>query len=317
MCQTGGMAELINTFSWSFSAASDFEVCRRKRYWSKYAAWGGWDAKAPEIARTAYRLNKMDSRHTLQGRATEEAVRWVLGEKQAGRTRTVDEAYETAARPLLNGAWKQSKSGAWRADPKRNVCLHEHYYPELHPDLDPKWPEFLKEHVCLCVRNFMETVLPRLAEVRVEDEVTIEKMESFELDGLTVYAIPDYVYRQNGDWHIHDWKAGRPHPDHMKQLAIYGLWAQVKHGVPAEQIKVYIEYLKEGRVAMEPVTAAMLDEARALIVESSMDMADYLRDGDARKNKPLPREEWDMTPDRRICARCTFYELCKPEFEEA
>jgi len=90
----------------------------------------------------------------------------------------------------------------------------------------------------------------------------------------------------------------------------------VKHGVPAEQLKVYIEYLKEGRVAMEPVTAEMLDEARALIVESSTDMADYLHDGDAQRNKPLPREEWDMTPDRRICARCNFHELCKQEFVE-
>ncbi len=309
------MAELINTFSWSFSAASDFEVCRRKRYWSKYGAWGGWDRTAPETARAAYRLNKMDSRHTLQGRATEEAVRWVLREYQQGGTHTVEDAYETAARPLLNEGWKQSKSGAWRDDPKRHTCLHEHYYPDLHADLDPQWPEQLKDQVCLCIRNFMDTVLPRLANVRPEDEVRVERMESFELDGLTVYAIPDYVYRQNGDWHIHDWKAGRPRADHMKQLAIYGLWAHLKHGVAPENIRVYIEYLKEGQVAMEPVTPAMLDEARAFIVESSFDMADYLLDGDARKNKPLPKEEWDMTPDRRVCARCNFYELCKPEFE--
>jgi len=310
------MAELINTFSWSFSAACDFEVCRRKRYWSKYAAWGGWDANAPEIARKAYRLNKMDSRHTLQGRATEEAVRWILGEHQAGRSRTTEEAYETAARPLLNAAWKQSKSGAWRTDPKRNVCFHEHYYPALHKDLDPTWPELLKVHVCRCVGNFIETVLPRLASVRPEQEVPIGAPESFEWEGLTVYAVPDYVYRLDDEWHIHDWKAGKPRADHHKQLAVYGLWAHEKHGAAPDRIRIYIEYLYEGHVAMEPVTMEMLDEARALIRESATDMADYLHDGDARKNKPLPREEWDMTPDRGICARCNFYELCKPEFEE-
>ncbi len=309
------MAELINTFSWSFSAASDFEVCRRKRYWSKYGAWGGWDRNAPETARAAYRLNKMDSRHTLQGRASEEAVRWVLREHQQGRTHTVEDAYETAARPLLNEGWKQSKSGAWRDDPKRNTCLHEHYYPDLHPELDPKWPEQLKEQVCLCIRNFMDTVLPRLASVRPEDEVRVERMESFDLDGLTIYAIPDYVYQQDGAWHIHDWKAGRPRSDHMKQLAVYGLWAHLKHGVAPENIRVYIEYLREGQVAMEVVTPAMLDEARAFIVETSRDMADYLEDADPKKNQPRPKEEWDMTPDRNVCARCNFYELCRPEFE--
>lgn len=310
------MADLINTFTWSFSAASAFEVCRRKRFWSKYAAWGGWDQEAPATARAAYRLNKMDSRHTLQGRATEEAVRWVLREHQGGRTRMADEAYEATARPLLNEAWKQSKSGLWRKDPKRNVCLHEHYYPELHPDLDPRWPEALKEHVLRCVGHFIATVLPRLESVRPEEEVPVEKMESFELDGLTVYAIPDYVYRRDETWHIHDWKAGRPRTDHMKQLAIYGLWAHVKHGVAPEQIRVYIEYLNEGQVAMEPVTMQMLEEARTSIAESSMDMADYLEDGDARKNRPRPKEEWDMTPERQVCVRCNFYELCKPEFEE-
>lgn len=309
------MAELVNTFSWSFSAASDFEGCRRKRYWSKYAAWGGWDAHAPTTARTAYRLNKMESRHTLQGRGTEEAVCWMLRAYQAGRAPTADEAYDAAARPLLNAAWKQSKSGAWRADPKRNVCLHEHYYPELHPDLDPQWTQTLKEHVQTCVRKFVETVWPRLADVTPDDEVSVDRLESFELDGLKVYAIPDYVVRQDAVWHIHDWKAGRPRPEHSKQLAVYGLWAHEKHGVAPDQIRVYIEYLKEGRVAMEQVTSEMLDEIRAFIAESSMDMADYLEEGDARRNKPRPREEWDMTADRATCARCNFYELCKPEFE--
>ena len=72
------MAELKNTFSWSFSAGSDFDDCRRRRYWNKYGMWGGWGRNAPAESQLAYRLNKMNNRYSLQGQAAEEAVMWVL-----------------------------------------------------------------------------------------------------------------------------------------------------------------------------------------------------------------------------------------------
>ena len=49
------MAELKNTFSWSYSASEDFDACRRKRYWSKYGMWGGWDRNASNEQKAAYR----------------------------------------------------------------------------------------------------------------------------------------------------------------------------------------------------------------------------------------------------------------------
>ena len=84
------MAELKNTFSWSFSASSDFEDCRRKRYWAKYAMWGGWERNAEPLQKAAYRLTKMDSRFSLRGQAAEEAVLYALRETQRGNAVTVD-----------------------------------------------------------------------------------------------------------------------------------------------------------------------------------------------------------------------------------
>ena len=307
--------KLTNTFSWSFSAAADFEICPRKRYWSKYAAWGGWEAQAPAEARTVYRLNKMESRHTLMGRATEQAVMWALREYQAGRTPGVEEIYAAQARPLLNQAWKESKSGLWRQDPKHHVCLHEDYYPHLHPDLPPDWPAQLRAHVLTCITHFLQSVWPRLDTVTSREEIQLGAPESFAWEGITVYAVPDYVYRRGDHWHIHDWKAGRASARHRHQLAVYALWAHEKHGVPPENIQCYIEYLHQGHVAMEPGSEELLEEARAAIRQSVADMAAYLNDGDVQRNHPRPREEWDMTPDRRICDRCNFYELCRPEFE--
>lgn len=314
------MANLRNELSWSFSAAGDFEICRRKRYWSKYIAWGGWNQDANPIRQAAYRLNKMDSRFTLQGKVVEKALLWMLQEQQAGRPVTADAAYEQVARPELNAAWKQSKSGAWRDDPKRNCCLHEHYYPAHHEVAEADWTATLREQVQHGLRQAETTVLPRLAHVQAADVValdapeTTKKMEGFDWEGVMIYAVPDYVYRQGDTWHIHDWKTGKPKPEHLGQVALYGLWAHRKHAVPPENITVYLEYLQEGRVAAEPITADLLASVEDSIKSSIYDMLDYLEDGDPKRNEPRPKEEWDMTPDRTICKRCNFYELCAPEF---
>jgi len=316
------MAELKNTFSWSFSAAGDFDECRRKRYWSKYGMWKGWDPKASELQRKAYRFNKMDNRYSLQGNAVEYAVMWVLRQKQEGKDVTADEAYEQIAKPFLNKSWKESRDGTWQADPKRHCCLHEHYYPDLNPTPEKEWTAALAEHTKLCIANFIERVLPRLEHVKPEQEVDIatpEKggdPESFEFEGTKIYAIPDYVYRVDDQWHIHDWKSGKSRPEHKQQLVLYGLWANLKHGVPPENVFVYIEYLRDGVVALQQLTDRDLETVKAQIRDSVTDMTGYLVDGDTQRNAALPREEWDLAPTRSPCRRCNFYELCEPEFED-
>lgn len=46
--------------------------------------WNGWNKNAAAIQQRAYQLNKIESRYSLQGHATEEAVMCLLREKQRG-----------------------------------------------------------------------------------------------------------------------------------------------------------------------------------------------------------------------------------------
>ena len=94
------------------------------------------------------------------------------------------------------------------------------------------------------------------------------------------------------------------------------MWANVKHLVDPEKIFVYIEYLADGKIALAQLTPDDLESVRGKIRESVADMADYIVDGDIVRNEPVPKEEWDLTPDRGVCRRCNFYELCEPEFED-
>ncbi|MBI2437723.1 MAG: PD-(D/E)XK nuclease family protein [Lentisphaerae bacterium] len=316
------MAELVNTFSWSISARDDFETCPRRRYLAKYAMWGGWKANAPPLARAAYRLSKMENRFTLQGNAVERAVMWALRQAQAGKSVTAEEAYETAAKPFLNQCWQDSKKKLWQADPKRHCCLHEHYYPAHHHTPEAEMPARMIAQIKLCLTNFLAQVLPRLGCVRPEQEVRIAKVEggdpeSLLFEAIKVYAIPDYVYRQENFLHIHDWKAGSAKPAHSDQMSIYGLWAHTKHGFAPEFIQVHLEYLAQGLTQNATLTAPDLEHSRELIRASAGSMTEYLVGGDIHRNQPLPKEDWELSADMDTCRRCNFYELCQSELESA
>lgn len=315
------MPELVNTFSWSLSAADDFSECRRRRYWAKYAMWGGWKEQASPLQKTAYRLSKMDNRYALIGRAVELAVVWALRELQAGRAVAVEDAYVKAARPYLNQCWSDSKKQLWRAQPKRHCCLHEHYYPQFHTRTEPEMTKQMIDQVKVCVGHFLDTVWPRLSAVRREDEVAIATPEtggdpeSFPFDNVKIYAIPDYAYRRDGQLHIHDWKSGNPKPEHKLQMGIYGLWAHVRHGLPIGQIHVHLEYLLPSRVESATLTDADVTHIQQVIRESVGEMTEYLDGGDLRRNQPLPQDQWELAADTDLCRHCNFYELCKPELD--
>lgn len=313
-------ADLQNVFSWSYSAAADFEACRRKRYWSKYGSWGGWSADAPGQARVAYRLNKMSTRYALLGDAVEAAVRWTIRRTQEGAETSADDAYEQQAKPFLTQRWRESRSGAWKENAKKFCCLQEHYYGRVHDDKDLEhgMVRDMAAHARTCLVNFVATVLPRLKGVSKQQEVTVTLIESgdpewFPLEGVKVYAIPDYVYVEGDTWHVHDWKSGKLRGEHQDQVAVYGLWAHIKHRAAPENIRLHVEYLAEGREENTSLASQDLAATRQRIGESVAEMAEYLVDADIARNQPIAIAEWDMAAEERLCRQCKFLELCAPE----
>jgi hypothetical protein len=314
------MTKLSNLFSWSFSAHADFLACPRRRYWSKYALWNGWQSQASALERTAYRLSKMDNLFSLQGQAVERALLWALRAAQAGRTVDVEQAYAAAAQPFLNQCWSESRQKLWQANPRRHCCLHEHYYAQLHAQPATALIPRIIANTKQCLGHFLDQVLPRLRAIRSAQEIPIAQPgngppESFQLDGVKIYAIPDYAYWQDEQMHIHEWKSGQPLAAHSQQITLYGLWAQRQHHLPAHQIHLHLEYLLPGRTFSAVVTEAELLSIQQLVQESVAGMAEYLEGGDLRRNIPLSQEHWELTADQQLCRSCNFYELCQAELE--
>jgi CRISPR/Cas system-associated exonuclease Cas4 (RecB family) len=140
-------------------------------------------------------------------------------------------------------------------------------------------------------------------------------VEHLLIDGIKVYTIPDYVYVEDGVWHILDWKSGKAKPEHAAHVCLYALWAHRKHGVPADKILLSLEYLQEGRQLELPVTAFDLEQVMERLHDSVQDMAQYLEEADITLNRALPKAEWDLCFDPELCSRCPFFELCEPELE--
>jgi hypothetical protein len=264
----------------------------------------------------------MENRFTLLGNAVELGVNWLIRAMQEGRAPTTEEAYEAAAKPFLNKCWSESAKEMWKTNPKKYCCLHEHYYSGLGKDREKAkaMTDEMITRVRLCLSNFIAKVLPGLAPVKKEQEIAVSTAatgdpESFSLEEIKIYAIPDYAYLRDGKLHIHDWKSGGARATHKDQMAVYGLWAALKHKTEPGNVNIHLEYLYSGMTETQALSNESLARVQELIMESVGEMAEYLVDGDLRRNEALPKEDWEMCADLNTCHKCNFYELCKPELE--
>jgi hypothetical protein len=316
------MGALKNMFSWSFSAAEDFEQCRRRRYYAKYGMWGGWARNATVEQKTAYRLSKMENRWGLMGQAAENAIMWVLRQHQQGHPVTADQAWDTIARPFMTKKWKESTEGLWMQHPKQFCCLHGHYYKTIDPGEENRIKRELAEQIKNCIQHFVDRVLPRIGGISPQQEFQIATpeqggdVEHFFYEGVKIYSIPDYAYKVGDEVHIHDWKAGKIKESHRQQLALYALWAMVKYGAKLDRLFLYVEYLNEGQVLPFQLSEAELGAAKAIMSRSVGEMTEYLEEFDRERNEPLPKEEWELTDTPSNCQMCNFLELCRAELTE-
>jgi hypothetical protein len=315
------MAELKNTFCWSFSQSKDFNDCRRRHYWNRYGFWGGWDAGAPDIARTAYRLKQMGNKWSLIGDAVDRTIAEVVHRLSVGADISYEQALQKA-NTLLREAWKQHCTGKWRRNPKHCVCIREVYYDEIssEPSIGrDAWADSVKDRTETCLKNFFSRLLPRLKGIIPKDIIPVTHVdqgdpEHFFLGQVKIYAIPDCAYTREGRTVILDWKTGARRDEHQRQIRIYGLWAQMKHEIPIENIDLSLEYLESGESVPVPYTIELASETCDRIMASVNEMREYIVDGDIQRNEPKPEETFAKTDELDACRICNYLELCNRQF---
>ncbi|WP_041667313.1 PD-(D/E)XK nuclease family protein [Acetohalobium arabaticum] len=136
-----------------------------------------------------------------------------------------------------------------------------------------------------------------------------DNFDSFILDGIEIYAVPDLIYKnQAGRTIIVDWKTGNPKlKEDMKQLEIYAYYCF--HNFNSSQpITARLEYLKTGKKHEKVVFPEEKERIASEILDSAARMKAYL--ADKKENIPLPKEKFIPQCQERKYTNCKFRGFC-------
>jgi CRISPR/Cas system-associated exonuclease Cas4 (RecB family) len=292
-----------NPFSWSVSRHDTFHSCRRKYFYSYYAA-----REDPEV----HRLKKLSALPLWAGSVVHETIEEILKTRDALPSDVEQEAIVHAAvHARMLGEWRASEAGV---EPGR-FRLFEHEYETPVEQEDKK---LLVTIVMRSLRNFFRSeVLQEAFAVGRANWLTVEDLATFTVGDVEVRLRMDLAFRdREGRVVIVDWKTGRNEGHFSEvQLAGYALYAAEQGWVQAaEELRTELAYLVIPRFVRRTVDARTLDNARAFIQKSAGSMRELLVDPGQNAAR---LEDFAMVDRPQRCRRCNFRRLCFPREAEA
>ena len=302
---------LTNDFSWSKSRHEKLQECQRAYYLHYYASWGGWDKAASEDARQLYILKKLSNRFTWAGSLVHQSIKETLTDLRFGRPVDANNVVEWAHRRMQRDYRTSRARTYWQEKGRREftgLVEHEYAEPVTNADWKSSW-----ESVKAALEWFLRS--PWLDKARsLGRDQWIEVDESFEtanfsLEGLKVFAIPDFAYRdQDGTPWVVDWKTGKAREGYDAQVLGYALYVAQRYHFPVEQVKAVLVYLNEGKEQEVQVDLSQVEGFLTLFRESVARMRSLLHD--VAENRPRGQDAFPMQEDVSRCARCVFRRAC-------
>lgn len=301
------MSRLVNELTWSFSRHTTFQTCLKKYYFTYYAAWGGWQEQAPARTREMYRLRRLANRFQWAGQHAHQAIEALL--KNISRQTDASFAAEVEARQidLMRREFRDSRAGAYRANPARIPGLFEHEY-QL--DISAEEWQATVGRTATAIRNFWASDLWRTLQALPEEAfLAVERRAHFMLDGLKVWAVPDLVVRRDGRVVIYDWKTGTAASgEHRTQMGVYVLLALESWTADPEEIQTVVYNPVRDQQEEYSFDADEADTLREFIRDSTDEMLFPLED--PATNDPGDGSTFDCTTENEPCKTCPFLKVC-------
>jgi CRISPR/Cas system-associated exonuclease Cas4 (RecB family) len=288
-------------FSWSASRHDTFASCRRRYYYSYYAA-----LEDEEIRR----LKKLSALPLWAGSVVHDTIEWFLKNHDAvPGPEEQDALVRRVVHTGMASDWRESELGSLR------FRLFEHEYDVA---VDKEDKRLAVNTVMRSLRHFFRSETLRQAlDVGRERWLALEDLVSFHVGDVEVFLRMDLAFRaRDGRVVIVDWKTGRGEGRFNEiQVAGYALYATEQGWVASpEEIETELNYLVIPKAARRAVTAKKLEHARSFIRRSAGNMKALLVD-------PLENlarlEDFPMVDRPSVCRRCNFRRLCFPRAAEA
>ena len=301
------MSALTNEFSWSHSRHELFQTCLKRYYFAYYASWGGWEESSPARTRELYRLKRLHTRHQWAGHHAHQAIEFLIKNARHDPGGTLAASAATRQLDVMRREFRDSRAGAYRADPVHVPGLFEHEYQLEVPA--EEWKATV-ERVATALHHFLDSDLWREIQALPDEAVlAVERRSHFLLDGLKVFAVPDLVLRRKGKMAIYDWKTGTtPLSEHRTQLGIYSLLAIDRWTSAPGEIEA---------IAYNPVIDQQ--ETYSYTADELETLRDFIRDSADEMLFPLENPEtngagdgstFDCTDNEEPCKTCSFLRAC-------
>jgi len=283
-------------FSWSVSRHDTFATCRRRYYYSYYAA-----LEDPEVRR----LKRLSALPLWAGNVVHETIETFLKEHDALPLPEAREALVHAAvHDRMASEWHESEAGSER------FRLFEHEYG-VEVSADDK--KIAVGTVMRSLRHFFRS--PSLQDAFAagrERWLSVEDLASFGVDGVTVLLRMDLAFRDvENRVVIVDWKTGQREGRFSEvQLAGYALYAAEQGWVRSpDELRTELAYLAVPRYVRRRIADTQLQRARDFVRRSAESMRALLVDVEANRARI---EDFPMIDRPRVCRRCNFRRLCFP-----
>ena len=298
------MAAFKNKFSWSFSRYKIFNECKRKYYFNHYGFWNGWREDADEKTKKIYILKNLTSRHMLAGSVVHETIELIIANYGLGAIMHFEQA-EGLMIQKLKKAFLESKNEDWKKKVKGHCNLAEHYFN--YNISDEKWIEF-RDKASNNLNGFYEIDENSIIKNSNSNKwLTIDKLDSFDYNGTTIFASPDFAFNENDKTIIYDWKTGNPSTDDETQLLIYALYTNQKWDIEYSKMELSDVYLNIGASVYAEDIEEKIPVVEDLIKDSIEQMKGSLVDID---NNVAKESDFPMTNDLNKCKWCDFREIC-------
>lgn len=301
------MSALANEFSWSHSRHETFQACLKRYYFAYYASWGGWDDRAPARARELYRLKRLSTRQQWAGHHAHQAIEFLLKNARRDPSGEIAASAEPRQVDLMRREFRDSRAGAYRADPVHVPGLFEHEY-----QLDVSAEEWKAtvDRVARAIRQFLASELWREIQGLPDDAfLAVERRAHFLLDGLKIFAVPDLVVRRGGQVVIYDWKTGGSAlAEHRTQLGVYALLALDRWTAAPGEIEAIAYHPVLDQRETFAFSAGDLETLREFIRDSADEMLFPLANPET--NDAGDGTDFDCAADEAPCKTCPFLRAC-------